>query len=70
LLRGACHPAALRADRVARNGGNYNHDNCWTVHLIALQFLNAQCGCAVRSPEMAHFFAQNIIAPRDLFSEN
>jgi hypothetical protein len=22
------------------------------------------------SPEMAHFFAQNILVPRDLFSEN
>jgi hypothetical protein len=28
--------------RFARNDGNYNHDNCWTVPLIALQFLNAQ----------------------------
>jgi hypothetical protein len=24
----------------------------------------------VHSPEMAHFFAQNIIAPSELFSEN
>jgi len=24
----------------------------------------------VRSPEMAHFLAQNLIAPRGLFSEN
>jgi hypothetical protein len=56
--------------RFARNDGNYNHDNCWTVHLIALQFLNSRCECAVSSPEMAHFFAQNIIAPCELFSEN
>jgi hypothetical protein len=36
----------------------------------ALQFLNSRCEWAVSSPEMAHFFAQNIIAPRELFSEN
>jgi hypothetical protein len=33
-------------------------------------FLNSRCECAVSSPEMAHFFAQNIIAPCGLFSEN
>jgi hypothetical protein len=33
-------------------------------------FLDSRCECAVSSPEMAHFFTQNIIAPCGLFSEN
>jgi hypothetical protein len=46
--------------------GNYN---CGTVYLIARSASSIR-DADVHSPEMAHFSAQNIIAPCELFSEN
>ena len=40
------------------------------IDLRNTRAITAQCKCGLNSPEMAHFFAQNILVPCALFSEN
>jgi hypothetical protein len=47
--------------------GKCDYDNCRAAHVCELHVMQLRENT---SPEMAHSVAKNVVAPRDLFSEN
>jgi hypothetical protein len=45
----------------------YDYDNCRAAHVCEPHVMQLRENT---SPELAHFLAKNVVAPRDLFSEN
>ena len=51
----------------SRSSQKYDYDNCRAAHVCELHVMQLRENT---SPELAHFVAKNVVAPRDLFSEN
>jgi hypothetical protein len=45
----------------------YDYDNCRAAHVCEPYVMRLRENT---SPELVHFLAKNVVAPRDLFSEN